>query len=61
MPARTSHQGAKRDLRPVLPGGAKTTANAGHGFHCDRRADYDEAAAKLAQRRTLDFFGTHLG
>ena len=28
---------------------------AGHGFNCDQRADYDAAAAALARRRTLDF------
>ena len=27
----------------------------------DRHASYDEAAAKLARRRTIDFFDTHLG
>ena len=35
--------------------------DAGHGFNCDRRGSYDEAAAKLARQRTIDFFGTHLG
>lgn len=30
---------------------------AGHGFSCDQRASYDEAAAKLALSRTLDFLG----
>ena len=29
---------------------------AGHGFNSDRRADYNEAAAKLARQRTLDLF-----
>ena len=35
--------------------------DAGHGFNCDRRASYDEASAKLARQRTIDFFNTRLG
>lgn len=31
-----------------------------HGFHNDTTSRYDEAAAKLAWDRTLDFFGKHL-
>ena len=31
-----------------------------HGFHNDTTPRYDEAAAKLAWSRTLDFFGEHL-
>ncbi|MGH6889282.1 MAG: dienelactone hydrolase family protein [Rhizomicrobium sp.] len=30
--------------------------DAGHGFNSDRRADYNEAAAKLARERTLELF-----
>ncbi len=33
---------------------------ANHGFHNDTTPRYDEAAAKLAWQRTLDFFNTHL-
>lgn len=33
---------------------------AGHGFNCDQRQDYDPESADLARRRTLDFFGQHL-
>jgi carboxymethylenebutenolidase len=33
---------------------------AGHGFHCDVRDDYHEAAAKDAWIRTLDWFERHL-
>ncbi len=33
---------------------------AGHGFHCDRRADYDEAAATDGWSRTLRWFEAHL-
>lgn len=33
---------------------------AGHGFHCDARADYHQASAEDAWARTLDWFGAHL-
>jgi carboxymethylenebutenolidase len=35
--------------------------NANHGFNCDQRASYNEAAAQLARTRTLAFFGKHVG
>jgi carboxymethylenebutenolidase len=31
------------------------TYPAGHGFYCDERASFDDASAKLAWQRTLDF------
>ena len=34
---------------------------AGHGFNCDRRGSFDQAAADLALERTLAFFAEHLG
>jgi carboxymethylenebutenolidase len=34
--------------------------DADHGFHCDQRATYDEAAAKDAWQRTLRLFGEEL-
>ncbi|MBN8889869.1 MAG: dienelactone hydrolase family protein [Rhodospirillales bacterium] len=34
--------------------------NANHGFHNDTTPRYDEAAAKEAWERTLDWFGTYL-
>ena len=34
--------------------------NTNHGFHNDTTPRYDEAAAKLAWQRTVDFFGKHL-
>ncbi|SFB87314.1 carboxymethylenebutenolidase [Polaromonas sp. OV174] len=34
---------------------------ANHGFNCDQRGSYDEAAAKLARERTLAFFADKLG
>ena len=33
--------------------------DAGHGFNSDRRADYNEPAAKLARERTLELFRAH--
>lgn len=35
--------------------------NANHGFNCDHRASFNEAAAQLARERTLAFFAKHLG
>jgi len=32
-----------------------------HGFNCDQRASYDEAAARLARERTLAFLAEKLG
>ncbi len=34
--------------------------DADHGFNCDHRASYDEAAAKLARQRSLAFFALNL-
>lgn len=34
--------------------------NTNHGFHNDTTPRYDEAAAKLAWKRTMEFFGKHL-
>jgi carboxymethylenebutenolidase len=39
---------------------AFTYEGANHGFHNDTTPRYDEVAAKLAWRRTMDFFETHL-
>lgn len=36
-------------------------ADAEHGFHCDERESYHEAAAKDGWARTLDWLRTHLG
>jgi len=35
--------------------------DAGHGFNSDRRADYNENAAKLARERTLELFRANGG
>ncbi len=34
---------------------------AGHGFNCDERRDYQPASAKLALARTLEFLRHHVG
>ena len=34
---------------------------ADHGFNCDQRGSYDQAASALARERTLAFFKQHLG
>ena len=34
---------------------------AGHGFNCDHRGSYNEAAAKTARTRTLDFLKENIG
>jgi carboxymethylenebutenolidase len=34
--------------------------DAGHGFNCDERGSYNEAAAKLAWQRALDFLKKHV-
>jgi carboxymethylenebutenolidase len=52
-------------LRDALGGAPVATEvvrypDAEHGFHCDARPSYNEAAAKDAWARTLDWFGTHL-
>jgi carboxymethylenebutenolidase len=37
-----------------------TYEGANHGFHNDTTPRYDEAAARLAQERTIAFFNEHL-
>lgn len=39
---------------------AHTYPGTNHGFHNDTTPRYDEAAAKLAWNRTIEFFNTHL-
>jgi carboxymethylenebutenolidase len=34
--------------------------DAGHGFNCDQRKDFEWQSAKLARQRTLEFFHHHL-
>ncbi|HEU0071147.1 MAG TPA: dienelactone hydrolase family protein [Alphaproteobacteria bacterium] len=33
----------------------------GHGFNCDKRADYDKVAGPLARQRSIDFLRKHIG
>ena len=47
-------------IRSAQPEAAIHVYDAGHGFNCDHRGSYDEAAASLARQRTLDLFNTHL-
>jgi carboxymethylenebutenolidase len=46
-----------RQTHPDLP---LFLYDAGHGFNCDQRKDYDPQAANLARQRTLEFFRNHL-
>lgn len=53
------------ELRGALAGAPVGTevvryADAEHGFHCDARASYHEAAAKDAWARTLDWFAANI-
>lgn len=47
-------------IRRAHPEAQVHVYEAGHGFNCDRRGAYDEAAAKLAYARTVEFFGKRL-
>jgi carboxymethylenebutenolidase len=52
-------------LRTAAASSGQTTEvvrypEAGHGFHCDQRADYNESSAADAWRRTIDWFLQHL-
>ncbi len=35
--------------------------DAGHGFNCDQRKDYEPVSARLARERTLEFLRKHVG
>jgi carboxymethylenebutenolidase len=48
-------------FKKAQPDVAVHVYNANHGFNCDQRGSYNEAAAKLARERTLAFFAQHLG
>ena len=47
-------------IRVAQPEAAVHIYDAGHGFNCDHRESYDEAAATLARQRTLEFFNANL-
>jgi carboxymethylenebutenolidase len=48
-------------FRKAQPGVQLHVYPAHHGFNCDQRGSYNEAAAKLARGRTLAFLAQHLG
>jgi carboxymethylenebutenolidase len=48
-------------FKTAQPGVTVHVYAANHGFNCDQRGSYNEAAAKLARERTLAFFAQHLG
>lgn len=48
-------------FKKAQPGVEVFVYEANHGFNCDQRGSYNEAAAKLAKERTLAFFAKHLG
>jgi carboxymethylenebutenolidase len=48
-------------FKKAHPGVIVHVYEANHGFNCDQRGSYNEAAAKLARERSLAFFAQHLG
>ncbi len=48
------------DFEKAHPEVAVHIYNADHGFNCDHRGAYNEAAAQLARERTLGFFASQL-
>ena len=48
-------------LSQAHPGVQVHVYEAGHGFNCDQRPDYDDASAVQAKDRTLAFFDQYLG
>lgn len=47
-------------FKQAQPGVEVHVYEADHGFNCDQRGSYNEAAAKLAWGRTIAFFDQHL-
>ena len=47
-------------FKKAQPGVEVQVYAANHGFNCDQRGSYNEAAAKLAKERTLAFFTKYL-
>jgi carboxymethylenebutenolidase len=47
-------------LRAAFPRAEAHEYEAGHGFNCDQRGDFDAGAARIARGRTLAFFEQHL-
>ncbi len=48
-------------FKRAQPGVQVQVYAANHGFNCDQRGSYNEAAATLARERTLAFFAQHVG
>jgi len=48
-------------IRVAHPEATVYVYHADHGFNCDHRAQYNEAAAKQARQRTMAFYGQYLG
>jgi len=48
-------------LKAAHPDVAVYRYDADHGFNCDQRGSYNQAAADLARERTLAFFKEHIG
>jgi carboxymethylenebutenolidase len=48
-------------FKKAQPGVTVHVYAANHGFNCDQRGSYNEAAAKLARERSLAFFAQHIG
>ncbi len=53
-------QGTVEAFKKAQPGVQVQVYHANHGFNCDHRSAYNEAAAKLARERTLAFFAARL-
>jgi carboxymethylenebutenolidase len=47
-------------IKAVQPDVPLFLYDAGHGFNCDQRKDFEPESAKLARERTLEFFNLHL-
>lgn len=48
-------------FRAAQPGVEVHVYAANHGFNCDQRGSFNEAAARTARERTLGFFARHVG
>lgn len=48
-------------FRAAQPGVEVHVYQANHGFNCDQRGSFNEAAARTARERTLAFFARHVG
>jgi carboxymethylenebutenolidase len=46
-----------RQAHPEIP---LFVYDAGHGFNCDHRKDFEPVSASMARQRTLEFLGKHL-